>query len=518
MNIATTEKIVNRARLILATFVLLLAFSSYKSKSVPAVYYSVFIGALVYYALFAINYIYIRSGRIPQELIYISVTIETLLIFLVKFSFHFDPYNGYGLSIKEPATFLVYMIFAVLCGLRYNKKLIIYYSVIASLSFIALVALGILDGGMQFSEDTKMIFDPAFLRLPTELGKLIFLLALCYFVYLMADYTNKNLKAIEDSNIQSEKNNMSLNALLGTVKKTAEDLSISSTDLSMSTRIIGDRIQESNSCINDITDKAKNFNVGFKSLREKILIQKESIDENFVRIREISNLMEEVYNVSSAQTESSARALSLAELNEKYIRESSASIKMMQDNSQKIEEISKTINSIADQTNLLSLNAAIESARAGEYGKGFAVVADEISKLATISIDSSKEISMIIRNTVDNINNVSKVFSEMASGLDKITLFVKENSDFIMDLNIKTEREVRESKELQSSTIEIDKTTGEVINHFNSQDELNRKIFDGMNKMISLSQDISNVIQDLLQLSSRLKNDSDGMNTLLFKS
>ncbi len=76
-------------------------------------------------------------------------------------------------------------------------------------------------------------------------------------------------------------------------------------------------------------------------------------------------------------------------------------IKELDTQSKSIGMIVKVIGKIADQTNLLSLNAAIEAARAGGMGKGFAVVADEVRKLAVQSMDAAREISSIIKNTQD---------------------------------------------------------------------------------------------------------------------
>lgn len=86
-----------------------------------------------------------------------------------------------------------------------------------------------------------------------------------------------------------------------------------------------------------------------------------------------------------------------------------------------ISGLTETILEIADQTNLLSLNASIEAARAGEHGKGFAVVAGEISTLATNSAETAKKIQIISREVIDNVR-------ELAEESTKMVEFVKEKT------------------------------------------------------------------------------------------
>jgi methyl-accepting chemotaxis protein len=86
----------------------------------------------------------------------------------------------------------------------------------------------------------------------------------------------------------------------------------------------------------------------------------------------------------------------------------SKAVTMLDNNSSRIEQIVEVIRAIADQTNLLSLNAAIEAARAGDQGRGFAVVAEEVRKLAEQSDQSAREIAGLIKQMQNNTRQVVK--------------------------------------------------------------------------------------------------------------
>ena len=97
---------------------------------------------------------------------------------------------------------------------------------------------------------------------------------------------------------------------------------------------------------------------------------------------------------------------SVSVLSDSIVR-SSESINQLENDTQGITTILDTINGIAEQTNLLALNAAIEAARAGEAGRGFAVVADEVRNLASKTADSTKEIDVLIQNLLSKTSSVS---------------------------------------------------------------------------------------------------------------
>jgi len=133
----------------------------------------------------------------------------------------------------------------------------------------------------------------------------------------------------------------------------------------------------------------------------------------------------------------------------KDIRLTAEVIYALGDKSEKIGEVVDIIRSIADQTNLLALNAAIEAARAGEAGRGFAVVADEVRKLAEGSAESADQIAGMIneiqKSTQDavgamqkgseGVSEGSEVISRVGSGLTQIIEAVRRTSQLAADIS-----------------------------------------------------------------------------------
>jgi heme-based aerotactic transducer len=111
-----------------------------------------------------------------------------------------------------------------------------------------------------------------------------------------------------------------------------------------------------------------------------------------------------------------------------YNKEAQAKVNALENTSSSVSQIVQTITGIADQTNLLALNAAIEAARAGEAGRGFAVVADEVRKLAELSRISANEISELISKNTTSTKEVVQSMTEQANVMGAVNKAVEETS------------------------------------------------------------------------------------------
>ena len=203
------------------------------------------------------------------------------------------------------------------------------------------------------------------------------------------------------------------------------------------------------------------MNRSVENLANKANAQAASLEETAAALEEITGITKNNTQNAHKMSNLSKDVKDSVILGENLANKTAFSMDEINAKVEAINEAIEVIDQIAFQTNILSLNAAVEAATAGEAGKGFAVVAQEVRNLANRSAEAAKEIKNLVENATSKTNDGKKISDEMKAGYSNLNKLISETIDIIQDVSIASSEQLKGIEQINDAVAILDRVTQE---------------------------------------------------------
>lgn len=246
--------------------------------------------------------------------------------------------------------------------------------------------------------------------------------------------------------------------------------------------IIGD-----NSLMKDTFEQVESQTMSIKHMQNASLNLEDSIDNISSAMGNIRDNTHNIIEVSQNITNDMNDSITAVNQSSKRIEVINNRVQNFKGKIGKIEEIVDLVKKVANQSNLLALNASIEAARAGEAGKGFAVVADQVRLLSS--------------NTAESAEDIVKYVSELKENIDELALAMDETTVSLAEGNSKVEKSIVSMQQMNNQMISIREGVDSVFNDIDTQTKVTRSF---SKQIENISQSYNTLSNDCLQTGRRV--------------
>ncbi|BCB26094.1 chemotaxis protein [Sulfurimicrobium lacus] len=218
-------------------------------------------------------------------------------------------------------------------------------------------------------------------------------------------------------------------------------------------------VDEIKVAVESINTGAKEIAVGNADLSQRTEEQASSLEETASSMEELTSTVKQNADNAKQANQLAIGASTVAGKGGAVVNEVVTTMSSINESSRKIVDIISVIDGIAFQTNILALNAAVEAARAGEQGRGFAVVAAEVRNLAQRSAAAAKEIKSLIGDSVDKVENGTRLVGEAGQTMDEIVTSIKRVTDIMAEISAASSEQSAGIEQVNLAITQMDEVT-----------------------------------------------------------